>query len=224
VAILYEATVIARVLRTRSVVTAQRFLDQQWVELAIAIKDGRVHVGETAEDRRSLALIHGLAEECIDRHGPELRYQYGWAAATLKKRKPTFEDLERLGRSRRRRPIYRGASHQVHLTPLVAVMSLTHPAAGATNFIGPRHDGIHRVGHLTATALAELNADLLMAANDPVHRRERYVWMAVANHLADEAAIDLDRAEVERIADWSSEQEIEKWWIRRPSAGLFPSL
>lgn len=198
---MHELAVIARILHDGSAATARRYLAQKWVEIADAAERGTLlgaRGRQSSEERRIVADLIARRAELLERHGSELRNAYGWAARVLKKKKPTFEDLEAKARLRRRRALYKHASKLVHASAGGDWFTLSDHSMPATFFVGARLDDIADVGIRSSVSLAEVTAYMLGTRRDWGNNDELDVWVEVMWQLAKEAEIDFRRAQLQR--------------------------
>jgi hypothetical protein len=143
---------------------AKRYRDHQFVESYRG-----AHEYEVARERLGYAEIPVKDREEIDKeykrvlqkHGNEFGGQYGWAAADLQIKKPTFKDLQSEVGVDYLRGHYRMASHGVHANPRGIYFSLTSLFPSDEIVAGASNAGLADAGEGAARALVSISAALL---------------------------------------------------------------
>lgn len=95
------------------------------------------------------------------RFGPEYARDYGWAAARLDDRQPTFEKVERAIKLGHFRPQYRLASNSVHAGPKGSFFKLGLMSQDEVLLAGPSSFGLADAGQSTAISLYQITATLV---------------------------------------------------------------
>jgi len=112
--------------------------------------------------RDELAQQKQVRDNLIARFGKSFAGNYGWAAITLDKEKPTFQDIERSTDMSHMRPFYKMASHNVHANPKGLLFQLGVYSKGPDILLaGPSMLGLADPGQWTAISIFQTTAALL---------------------------------------------------------------
>lgn len=114
---LHEIAVTAMFLQQGDEDLTTRYIDHQIVESWKAVQKHLKYQGRIAERPPSLKAQQKLKlqyDSVISKYREEFKEQYGWAAAWLRKGRPTFADIELSVDLDHLRPYYQLASHPVH--------------------------------------------------------------------------------------------------------------
>jgi hypothetical protein len=180
---LHEIATVMCLLSEQGEECAARYLDHQAVQ---AFEDAR-HYREAAErlghgplsDAR-YAKLRAAYLAAIHRYGKPFGKEYGWAAAALNGKPPTFTAIaEAVGRSHLR-PYYRLASDNVHAGIMGALFKLGTVDPGKL-LLGPTPVGLDEPGQNTALSLVLVLAQLLRVSP----ALDALVVVSAASSLAD---------------------------------------
>ncbi len=143
---------------------AKRYKDHQFVESSRGVQEyesARERLGYAeipAEDREEIDKQY---KQVLQKHGNEFGGQYGWAAADLQIKKPTFKELQSSVGIDYLRGHYRMASHGVHANPRGIYFSLTSLFSSDEIVAGASNAGLADAGEGAARALVSISAALL---------------------------------------------------------------
>lgn len=143
---------------------AKRYKDHQFVESyrgAQEYEAARERLGYAeipAEDREEIEKGY---KRVLQKHGNEFGGQYGWAAADLHIKKPTFKELQCDVGVDYLRGHYRMASHGVHANPKGIYFSLTSLFPSDEIVAGASNAGLTDAGEGATRALVSVSAALL---------------------------------------------------------------
>lgn len=109
-----------------------------------------------------LAQMKQTKNVLIARFGKSFAGDYGWAEGALKKKDPTFRDIECSVEMSHMRPFYKMASHNVHANPKGIFFKLClHSKNSDVLPIGPSVFGLADPGHGTAISILQATTTLL---------------------------------------------------------------
>ncbi len=160
---LHEIVIVMAFLGTHGDDAAKQYIDHQIVESWRATREYQSNCAALNQESLSpeeVARTEREYQERIAFYGSNFGTQYGWAAAFLKKPKPSFYDIARSVGLEHLRPFYRMASHGVHANPKgvfnqIGVLSDEVLLAGPSNF------GMADPGHNSAISLYQATVFLL---------------------------------------------------------------
>lgn len=95
---------------------ARRYLDHQSIDMyrsAVQLRESGSRLRENVSDE-NLSRLRATYDQLLTRHGEEFKEDYGWAAAALGKRKPTFANIAQAVNLGHWLPYVRLASRGVH--------------------------------------------------------------------------------------------------------------
>jgi len=105
---LHELSVVAALLSVHGQKLAHRYLAHSHVQEAMDIEPEELERDEEAKGRKA------KSDFCLAQFGDDLKKHYGWACELTDKKRPTFEDLEKLADKSIGRIIYKRASQHIH--------------------------------------------------------------------------------------------------------------
>lgn len=152
---------------------AKRYKDHQCVESYRGAQEyelARERLGYAeipAEDREEIAKRYN---DVLQKHGNEFGGQYGWAAADLHIKKPTFKEIQSSVGIDYLRGHYRMASHGVHANPRGIYFSLTSLFPSDEIVAGASNAGLADAGEGAARALISISAALLSLSPSMDHQ------------------------------------------------------
>ncbi|HEX3552599.1 MAG TPA: DUF5677 domain-containing protein [Thermoanaerobaculia bacterium] len=161
---LYELAVIAFLLAGKDENLSERYLWHQHVEAWRAMKEQNEYatrLGTQGYSQDELEASSRRCDELLQRYGDAFKHSYGWAAELLKKKSPTFADLEKHARLDHFRPYYRMASHNVHAGPRGIAFRLGMPPSKNVLLAGPSIYGFVDPAHGAAISLYQCSVALL---------------------------------------------------------------
>jgi len=162
---LHEVAVTAMFLMEHPGDTARRYLDHAAVERLRSADKYQEHchtLGYEPFTEEELAELQVEADAVIQKYGKPFRKDYGWAAAALAVKDPTFALVEAALRMEHWRPFYKLACLSVHPGSQSLHCCLSLPAgAGPMLVAGASNAGLADPGHLTALSLTMASVALL---------------------------------------------------------------
>lgn len=197
---LHEVSVILQFIAEHGPETAVRYAEHEAVESLKAARGYNAaaerlnHAPYTAAE---LAAMEKETRAITSKYEADYDSEYGWAAVALKKRKPSFADIEKAVGLDHFRPYYKFASHNVHANPkgifyrLCVLGDRSILPTGATNV------GLTDPAQNTAIAVARATAVVAQLAPSSA---DRWCVIGVMNELVGEIA----------AAFWRAEQAIQK--------------
>ena len=152
----------------------------------------RIHkrLGYPPIPQRNIAKIQSAYDRAIQKHGEAFKEAYGWAAAFLKSKRPTFSQIEQAAGTDHYRGHYRMASHGVHANPKGIFTSLTSLMPTDTLLSGPSNAGLADPGHAAARSLTMVSGVLMSLSPKFDHQ----LGIRVMDLLSDEIGEDLLKA------------------------------
>ena len=120
-------------------------------------------------------------QKCIDLYGKDFGTKYGWAAAFLKKRNPSFADIAESVGLEHFRPYYRMASHGVHANPK-GVFNQIGMLNDEVLLASPSNVGMADPGNASAISLYQ--ATVFLLTHSPTF--ESLVILKIMERLTDE--------------------------------------
>ncbi|MEE4013362.1 DUF5677 domain-containing protein [Roseibium sp. FZY0029] len=136
---LYELRIVAGLVEKFGDEIAVKYLDHEHVTTKREMDNEIRHSGSEDIDPDHVKVVNDNFAEVINLYGNSFASPYGWAAETLNKKKPTFQDLEISVGLPELPPNYKMASYRVHagVAGLVSGLGIlgegTIPIAGASN-------------------------------------------------------------------------------------------
>jgi hypothetical protein len=162
---MHELTVVTMFILDRGVAVAERYLAhvdadsikaaRQYEMFASALN----HRPISARDKRRLER---LESELESKYGKPFLSEYGWAAESLKVKKPTFTDIEAAVNLDHLRPYSRLASGAVHAGSKSMFFRLGTLGEQDLILTGASNAGLDEGGRLAALSLAQITSALLM--------------------------------------------------------------
>ena len=162
---LHEIAVVALFIGERGRTVAERYLLHDSVQrYKLALKHGR-HAKAIQEEpitRKEFEELKAERDKLVARFGTPFKEEYGWAASTLGKKRPTIADIEESVDLEHWRPYYGMASDNVHANAHGAYYRLgSSLRPGAILLAGPSNAGLADPGHSTAISLNQITTELL---------------------------------------------------------------
>ena len=141
----HEIAVVANFLSEHGNEVAKKYIEHEAIESYRAMYEFQKHAESLGQDKFSTDEVNNIERirnELIKKYGDSYDNQYGWAAETLKNRKPSFYDIEKASGLGHWRPYYRMASHNIHANPKGALFRLGLSSDANTLLAGPSNYGL----------------------------------------------------------------------------------
>lgn len=162
---LHEVSVIAIFISQQPESVAIKYFHHQDIENLRHIESELHRFPSLKADKKALKLHRDLVrstESLIAVYGVEFKTDYGWAAQTLNKKKPTFRDIEAAVEIDSLRSSYKLASLNVHGSAKGTFERLGAPLSLESRLLSGRSDfGLEQAGELAAVSLGYLTICLL---------------------------------------------------------------
>lgn len=171
---LYEINVISTLILRGDQELALRYLVHAYVQSTkyFAADD------ENDEKRR---VLKERSDQAVARFGEELKNTNGWACALTGKKKPTFEDLEKLADKTEGRQLYKHASLHIHVNHRAADDLLgTSESDKTVLLVGPSNSGMVEPLTLASLNLVEITSHLMLTRRN----FDRVIFSATLLRLA----------------------------------------
>ncbi len=153
---IYEISITGIFLKQHDSDVVTRYLEHAAVSARKAARSHREHHARLEEPPPSDEAIAALEERCEElrrRYGGPFLRTYGWAAAALGKKQPTFIDIERAVGLTHWRPYYYLANLNIHADVRGDQWSLGNPYNKGMQLVGPSYLGLADPVHGAALAL-----------------------------------------------------------------------
>lgn len=190
---MHEVCVTATFVSNSGEECARAYSDHQAVESKRGSDEyARIHerLGYPPIPKRDVARIEAAFNRAVKKHGEPFKTQYGWAAASLNSKRPTFSQIELAVGSDHYRGHYRMASHGVHANPKGIYTSMAASRPNGFLLAGPSNAGLADPGQLTARTLTIISAVLMSLS--PVF--DHQLGIRVMDLLSNEIGEDLLKA------------------------------
>lgn len=166
---LHEIGVVATFIAEAGEPTAARYVAHQAVEAKHGMEEYHrcyEHIGYSPMALAATEKIVRKYNVVVNRYGSNFATPYGWAAHYLKKKRPTFGDLEATIGRVEMRSHYKLSSYNVHAGPHAAYFRLGL-LDGTSGFLaGVSNAGLVEPGQNTAHTLTQISALLLSEKRD----------------------------------------------------------
>lgn len=183
---LHEVAVIGTFIESAGNETAERYLLHNAIESHRSACQYQQRCEQFGYEPISCDELNAMESACkhlVDRFGAAYKNEYGWAAAVIDKKKPSFRDIEENTRLERLRPYYRMASYNVHANPKSVFFKLGLSPDGPDILLaGPSNMGLADPGQLAAISLGQITVALLTTKTDI----DRLVTSRILMELMDE--------------------------------------
>jgi hypothetical protein len=161
---LHEISVMSEFIRVSGEEAATRYLHHQAVEskrAAVQFSQWCHVLGEKPLSKRQVDRIEKNFSDALKKYGESFKSEYGWAAESLKNKKPNFVDIEKAAGVDYLRPYYRMASHNVHANPkgILFRLGLTHDEV---LLVGPSNTGLADPGLSAARSVSLITCNLVL--------------------------------------------------------------
>jgi hypothetical protein len=158
---LYEISVVAFVIERFGDGLAERYLAHDAVATHDMLENEFRHAGIPFEPSKltgDAKEIERLYQVAIERYGLPFKTPYGWAAESLGKKKPTFQDLEQAVNWNALPPDYKQSSQKVHAGISGAIRSLAGFGGGWFIHSGSSNAGLEVPAVHTAYSLLQVTS------------------------------------------------------------------
>ena len=162
---LHEIAVVGTFIGEKGRAVAERYLLHDSVErykLALKHRRHAKALGQEPITRKEFEALRTERDKLVARFGTPFKEDYGWAASTLGKKRPTIADVEESVDLEHWRPYYGMASDNVHANAHGAYYRLgSSLRPGEILLAGPSNAGLADPGHSTAISLNQITIVLL---------------------------------------------------------------
>jgi hypothetical protein len=161
---LHEVSVVATLLVDGGNEVACRYVDHHHVEALRALRDFEKCGAQLGYEPISKAATRRVEKRCADviqKHGPDFRHPYGWAAVYLGKKRPVWDDLQDKANRTVMQSHFRMASHTVHAGPHGIYFKLGSLADAAPIIAGASNAGLWEPAQNAALTLTQITALLV---------------------------------------------------------------
>jgi hypothetical protein len=192
---LYEITTVATVIADAGESLAKRYVEHEAIEAKSALDEyDRCYraLGFAPYSKRERKRIEKYYSDAIDLYGKEFATPYGWAAEHLKKKRPTFADIEAASERSEMRSYYKMASYNVHAGTKGITFRLSALGDPTTLVAGASNAGFMEPGQNAAVTFTQITA-LLFDWRRPTFKY--MIELRTLSLLRDEAVRALSRAE-----------------------------
>jgi len=168
---LHEIAVVAQFVCENGPDVAERYLDHAAITYRKAMRSYQKNcktLGLEPISEVVLEEIEAARNAAIERHGPDFKYDYGWAAKALSNTRPTFADIENAVSLERLRYVFTEANIAVHAGSLAVQLNPgLHPSKEDLILAGPSSYGLADPTHDTATSLYQITVAMLRLRPTP---------------------------------------------------------
>lgn len=161
---LHEISVISAFVLRRGEQAARRYFEHKFVDLMKDVKqyeDVAQQRGDDLDESVYRDAVRRKYERAIQEFGKDFKRPYGWAAECLRKRNPSFYDIEQFVFADNARYFYRMASQCIHVGSRNLYSRPGLPLGEAVLLAGPSDIGFEAPGRLAAISLAMITTNLL---------------------------------------------------------------
>jgi hypothetical protein len=195
---LHEVSVVMQFIAERGPEMAVRYSDHEAMESLKAARGYSLmaeRLGHEPCTPAELDEVEARATALLAKYEASYKEDYGWAGVALKKKRPTFADIEKAIGLDHFRPYYKLASHNVHANPKGIFYRLCVLGDCAVLPAGASNVGLTDPAQNTAISIGRATAVVVRLVP---HSLDRWCVIAVLNELNGE------------IADkfWAAEQSI----------------
>ena len=185
---LHELAVVSNFISEHGDDVAERYLLHEVVEqrkLAMAYKKHEIRAKLDPLTRAEIEALDERYNALIARYGKAFGRDYGWAASTLRKERPTFVALEEAVELDHLRPYYQMANQNVHPNSHAAFfkLGLDETGQGEVLLAGPSNLGLADPGHGAALSLTQITAALVTTVSPTI---DGVVGLMIVNLMQNE--------------------------------------
>jgi hypothetical protein len=197
---LHEIAVTAMFLQQGGEALTRAYLDHEVIESWKAVQKQMTYLGRIAEKPPSATVQQRLKaryDALLAKYGKPFKQQYGWAATTLKRDRPSFADIELATKVDHLRPYYQLASHPVHANAKGLYFKLGAFERRGTQALATNHGFATPASNAVMSVVQTTSALLMLAPS-----LDAIVNVRLIQKLADEvelAFVRTQRAEVKRF-------------------------
>ena len=183
---LHEISVVTHFLADAGQDAAERYLLHDAVQrykMALQYQKHAKALNQVPLPNEEFQTLKKLRDNLVDHFGKPFKEEYGWAASSLSKKRPTIVDIEVSVNLEHWRPYYRMASDNVHANVHSTYSKLSvMPQTDEVLLAGPSNAGLADPGHSTAISLHQVTIALLSTNTSFDH----VVVMRILEELVDE--------------------------------------
>jgi hypothetical protein len=154
---LHELSVICHFISETGNETAVRFIDHETIEMFTQLSSANEYKRYSGVLRNAAVDATSLKSEydrCISEYGNGFLNDYGWASNVIKKKRPTFADIEEYTQNKHQRPFCVTANSKIHLNAIGILYNLGSPPSTDEILSGPSSLGLGEPAILTVQSLA----------------------------------------------------------------------
>ena len=197
---LHEIAVTAMFLQQGDEELTRRYLDHEVVESWKAVQKHVKYQARIAERPPSQKAQHTLKaryDAVVAKYNKPFKEQYGWAAAALKKDRPSFADIELATNVDHLRPYYQLASHPVHANPKGLYFKLGAFRRRGRLALATNHGFVLPASSAIVSAIQTISALMMMAPS--VDAMVNVKALQRLSRRVEEAFVRTQRSEVKRF-------------------------
>jgi len=161
---LHELAVVATIIVDGDEVLAERYISHDAVDVKRQADDHdttQVPLGYAPIGPRERRNIDDAYAEAVAKYGRDFSSPYGWAAERLKRKKPTFKDIQELADRAGMNSYYKLASFNIHAGARAMFFRLTDLGDSAMPVAGRSNAGLVEPGQNTAFTLVQITGALI---------------------------------------------------------------
>ena len=162
---LHEISVVSHFISEEGQEVAERYLLHDGIQrykLALKLREHAESLAAESLSQKELDELKIQRDQLVRQFGKSFKENYGWAASTLGKNRPTLQDIEESVGLEHWRPYYGMASHNVHANAHGGYFRLgLSDQANEVLLAGPSNMGLADPGHSTAISLCQVTTVLL---------------------------------------------------------------
>ena len=162
---LHEIAVVALFISEKGRTVAEQYLLHDTVQrykLALRHREHAKAIQEEPITQKEFEELKAERDKLVARFGTPFKEDYGWAASTLGKMRPSIVDIEDSVGLEHWRPYYGMASSNVHANAHGAYYRLgSSLRPGELLLAGPSNAGLADPGHSTAISLSQITTEIL---------------------------------------------------------------
>lgn len=191
---LHELSTVALCINEHGNSVATRFMEHERVEaykaaLAHNANEKTLGVDKISEDE--LEEMKHDYDYLLEKYGETYRYDYGWASEALKKKKPTFRDIEMSVSQDHLRSYYQMACRNVHAGAKGVLYTIGLLDTDDVLLAGPSNIGLSLPARLTIYSLNLISVTILNNKRDT----DYLIASRVLIKLAEDAQAEFSKAE-----------------------------
>jgi len=169
---LYETAITIYFIAEHGNVVAEKYLLHEKIETyksIIQYNDYDKKLNGVPFSEKEVKNVEKVKDELCKRYGKSFKNRYGWAAAELEKKDPTFKDIEKEIGLDYWQPYYKMASYSIHPNSKSLMFTLGLKNNKNIMLAGPSNADLEEPGCNTAISLCQINSVLLTREPDYLH-------------------------------------------------------